>query len=93
MDKTTIILHGTMALVGGLAKALSNESYKPIRFITDIVVCGFTGAVAAMLAIHFIGSDSPYITGAITGSFSFAGKEGMDFIFGVVKKSFQANIK
>ena len=93
IDKTAIIIHGCISIAGGLANALSKNQIRALEIISHMVIAGFTGTIAGMLAMHFFGDTYPYLTLSVSGSFGFAGKEGMDFILRVVKRSIQANIK
>jgi len=90
-DKVVVIIHGIIAIFGGIANALTQEEVRFIKFIYHVVVSAFTGIMAAFIMLHF--TEPNYLTYAVSGSFGYAGKEGMEYILNFIKKSFQANIK
>lgn len=91
-NELAVAIHGLVSVFGGLAYSLSKRQYKFLEILTHMVVAGFTGTIAGMIAISLF-PDRVYWTMAIAGSFGYAGKEGMDWIIRITRKSLEANIK
>lgn len=93
IDYSEVIVHGVIAMGGGLARALSNHKTKVLEIITNMFIGSFTGTVAALIAMHFMGDQYIYLNSAIAGSFGYAGIEGMNWIVMTLKKAIVVNIK
>lgn len=93
IDKIAILIHGMVAIGGGLAGSLAKRQRRIVEIISNMFIGGFTGTMAMFISMHFLGDQFFYLNSAIAGSFGYAGPEGMRFLFGIAKKAIQANIK
>ena len=78
LDLLRALIHGLIALFGGLANALSSNPHSLKALFANIIVSSFAGFLFGLLALHFFG-DKEYITLTISGMGGYLGKEGLDF--------------
>jgi len=80
-----ISLHGAIAFFGGAAAYLSTvEHPKFIRVITAGIIGSFTGVVFGLLASTC--TESQYIMTAVAGIGGWFGREGMEWLFALLKR-------
>ena len=78
-------LHGIIAFFGGVVAYLSKaEQPKFLKIIIAGVIGSFTGVIFGLLASLL--TDSQYIMLAIAGIGGTTGKEGMEWLFGILKR-------
>lgn len=92
INKALMIANGVMAIVGGLARALSDKKRQWVDIVISMIIAGFTGSMAGLIVMYFFGDQHAYLTLACSGSFGFAGEKGMYWLLSIIKKSIKANL-
>ena len=87
-----MVLHGTLAFFGGAAAYLANTKYpKVIEIIVHGFIGSFVGVVFGLIATCITGSQ--YIHFGLAGVGGWVGKEGMVWLFEVIREGLKKKIK
>lgn len=88
----TMGLHGIIAFVGGAVHYLTKaEQPTLIKILISGIIGSFAGVLFGLLASAV--SDSQYVITAIAGIGGYAGKEGLDWLFSLLKRTVNKRTK
>ena len=79
-----VILHGVVAIFGGIVRALSDGNKKFKGIIIEGFIAGFSGSMLGLLAINI--TDSQSITLVIAGTGGYMGVESIKLLANWVSK-------
>ncbi len=80
-----IIFHGVLAFGGGAARYLAKAEHpKFLKVIVAGLIGSFTGVLFGLLASCF--TDSQYLITAMAGLGGWAGRDGMEWLYSLVKR-------
>jgi hypothetical protein len=85
IDKLALLVHGTVAVIAGVVRALKDDKEKILEILTSAIISGFTGTIFGMLAMYFLGENS-YLTLSIAGIGGLMGEKGIYFLIEGFKK-------
>jgi len=80
-----VIVHGFIAFGGGAVRYLvQTEHPKIIKFLIAGAIGSFVGVLFGLIASCF--TNSQYLITALAGIGGYAGRDGMDWLFALVKR-------
>lgn len=85
IDKLALVLHGIVAVISGVVRALKDDKEKVLEILTSAIISGFTGTIFGMLAMYYLGENS-YLTLSIAGIGGLMGDKGIYFLIEGLKK-------
>ena len=92
VDFTSLALHGSMAFIGGIVRAIKKKKSRVVEYITFGLVSSFSGVIFALIFKHFY-PNYEYLHLAVAGIGGWAGSDGIEFIYKLLKKFLEDSIR
>jgi len=85
IDWTSLLIHGGMAFMGGIAKATKKKKSRILEYVACGVVASFSGVLLAVVLKHFL-PTAEYLHLAGAGVGGWLGADGIEIIVKIIKK-------